>query len=36
VGNFPQPSFIDYVASRTGERVEGNSLAGVDSETRSN
>jgi hypothetical protein len=36
VGNFPQPSFIDYVAVKTGGRVEMDSLAGLESQTPSN
>jgi hypothetical protein len=36
VGNFPQPSFIDYVAVKTRDAMEVNSLAGLESQTPSN
>ena len=36
VGNFPQPSFIDYVAVKSREAVEVNSLAALARESQSN
>jgi hypothetical protein len=35
VGSFPQPSFVDYVAIKSGEAVEVNELAALESETQS-